>query len=281
MKQYNNRRHRDVMVRLVAILFTIHYSLFTTPARAQVGEYRTDFAVGVNGGYIMSNVAFVPKVPQGMLGGPTIGLTARLTSEKYFNSICAIVGELNYAQIGWKENILDFSDKPVPRHDDKTQFLDYSRKINYVQIPVFARLGWGRERKGLQFFFQVGPQFGLYLNDKVETNFDVRQTEFNPGSKEKPNPDYKYKTSRVSDVVAQDTMAIENKFDYGIVGGLGLEFSHPKVGHFLVEGRFYYGLGNIYGSSKRDYFARSNYNNIVIKFTYLFDIIRTRNSKIK
>ena len=64
------------MVRLVAILFTIHYSLFTTPARAQVGEYRTDFAVGVNGGYIMSNVAFVPKVPQGMLGGPTIGLTA-------------------------------------------------------------------------------------------------------------------------------------------------------------------------------------------------------------
>ena len=281
MKQYNNRRHRDVMVRLVAILFTIHYSLFTTPARAQVGEYRTDFAVGVNGGYIMSNVAFVPKVPQGMLGGPTIGLTARLTSEKYFNSICALVGELNYAQIGWKENILDFSDKPVPRHDDKTQFLDYSRKINYVQIPVFARLGWGRERKGLQFFFQVGPQFGLYLNDKVETNFDVRQTEFNPGSKEKPNPDYKYKTSRVSDVVAQDTMAIENKFDYGIVGGLGLEFSHPKVGHFLVEGRFYYGLGNIYGSSKRDYFARSNYNNIVIKFTYLFDIIRTRNSKIK
>ena len=269
------------MVRLVAILFTIHYSLFTTPARAQVGEYRTDFAVGVNGGYIMSNVAFVPKVPQGMLGGPTIGLTARLTSEKYFNSICAIVGELNYAQIGWKENILDFSDKPVPRYDDETQFLDYSRKINYVQIPVFARLGWGRERKGLQFFFQVGPQFGLYLNDKIETNFDVRQTEFNPGPTGKPNPDYKYKTSRVSDVVAQDTMAIENKFDYGIVGGLGLEFSHPKVGHFLVEGRFYYGLGNIYGSSKRDYFARSNYNNIVIKFTYLFDIIRTRNSKIK
>jgi len=40
-------------------------------------------------------------------------------------------------------------------------------------------------------------------------------------------------------------------------------------------------LGNIYGSSKRDYFARSNYGNIVIKFTYLFDIIRTKDSKIK
>ena len=41
------------------------------------------------------------------------------------------------------------------------------------------------------------------------------------------------------------------------------------------------GLGNIYGSSKRDFFARSNMGNIIIKFTYLFDIVRTKNSKIK
>lgn len=265
---------------VISLSFVICHLSFSE-AHAQVGEYRTDFAVGVNGGYIMSNIAFVPKVPQGMLGGPTIGITARLTSEKYFNSICAIVGEMNYAQIGWKENILDFSDKPVARHDDPTQFLEYSRKINYVQIPLFARMGWGRERKGMQFFVQIGPQFGLYLSDKIESNFDVHQTEFNPGPIDKPNPNYKYKTTRVSDVVAQDTMAIENKFDYGIAGGLGLEFSHPKLGHFMVEGRYYFGLGNIYGSTKRDYFARSNYGNIVIKFTYLFDIIRTRNSKIK
>ena len=109
----------------------------------------------------------------------------------------------------------------------------------------------------------------------------MHQTEFNPGTTTKPNPDYKYKYTRVSDVVAQDTMAIENKFDYGIAAGLGLEFSNRHLGHFLVEGRYYFGLGNIYGSTKRDYFARSNYGNIVIKFTYLFDIVRTKNSKIK
>jgi len=65
------------------------------------------------------------------------------------------------------------------------------------------------------------------------------------------------------------------------VGGLGLEFSHPKVGHFLLEGRYYYGLGNIYGDSKRDYFGRSNYSNIVVKLSYLFDILKTNNPKIK
>ena len=82
-------------------------------------------------------------------------------------------------------------------------------------------------------------------------------------------------------VVAQDTMAVKNKLDYGIALGLGAEYSIPKVGHFLVEARYYYGLGNIYGSSKRDYFGKSNYGQIVIKASYLFDITRTKNVKRK
>jgi hypothetical protein len=86
---------------------------------------------------------------------------------------------------------------------------------------------------------------------------------------------------RSSSVVAQDTMAVENKFDYGIAVGAGLEFSNRHFGHFMIEGRYYYGLGNIYGNTKRDYFSRSNFGNIVVKCTYLFDIIRTKNSKIK
>ena len=39
-------------------------ALLPLGAAAQVGEFRKDFAVGVNGGYVMSNVAFTPKVPQ-------------------------------------------------------------------------------------------------------------------------------------------------------------------------------------------------------------------------
>ena len=264
---------------LLTILFTLHSSLFTS--FAQVGEYRTDFAVGFNGGYSMSNIAFVPKVPQGLLGGMTAGFSARYTCEKYFKSICAVVGEVNLTQMGWKEDILDFNDQPVVLHTDETQTLQYSRKMSYVQIPVLARMGWGRERSGMQFFFQIGPQVGFLLNESTDTNFDVHQTDFNPGPRDNPNPLYKYQTSRVSDVVAQDSMAVENTFDYGIAAGAGLEFSHRKLGHFLVEGRYYFGLGNIYGSSKRDYFARSNFGNILIKFTYLFDIIRTKDSKIK
>lgn len=260
------------MRKIIVLIFV----LCSVAASAQVGEFRKDLAVGFNGGYVMSNVDFVPKVPQGYQGGMTGGLTVRYTCEKYFKSICAVVAEVNYAQIGWKEDILDMQDQPVPLHTDPSQTLRYSRKIDYVQVPVFARLGWGRERNGFQAFFQIGPQVGIYMSDKTETNFDVRNPAFNPTSK-----DYQYSGKRASHVVAQDTMAIEKKYDYGIAAGLGLEFSNRHVGHFLLEGRYYYGLGNIYGNTKRDYFGRSNFGNIVIKFTYLFDIIRTKNSNIK
>lgn len=251
-------------------------------AAAQVGEYRTDFAVGFNAGYVLSKVNFVPTVPQDYLGGKSIGFTARYTCEKYFNSICAVTAEVNYAQIGWKERIWDQQDQPVPLHTDPTQNLAYSRKMNYIQVPLLARLGWGRERNGFQAFIHLGPQFGFFLNDKAETNFDVRDPAFNPNIVDNEfGPDYQYAGKRASHVVAQDTMAVENKIDYGIAVGAGLEFSNRHAGHFIIEGRYYYGLGNLYGSTKRDYFARSNFANIVIKFTYLFDIIRTKNSKIK
>ena len=236
--------------------------------KAQVGEYRSELAIGVNGGYMMSNVGFVPEVPQKMLGGMTGGLTVRYTCEKYFKSICAIVAEVNFAQTGWKENILDIDDQPVYYSYDteKANPLAYQRQMTYVQIPVMARLGWGRERKGVQAFFQIGPQVGIFLSDKITSNIEVG---------------YGTQTARVSNVIAQDTMAVENKFDYGIAGGAGIEFSIPKVGHFMLEGRYYYGPGNIYGNSKSDTFGKSNFGQIVIKATYLFDIVRTKNSKIK
>lgn len=235
-------------------------------AKAQVGEYRTDFAVGVNGGYMLSKVSFTPDVPQNMLGGMTAGLTFRYNCEKYFKSLCAIVAEVNIAQTGWKEKIEGMQNQPLYYADDSDNALHYERKITYLQIPIFARLGWGRERKGLQGFFQVGPQIAFMLSEKTTTNLV---------------PGYAPTEARASNIVNQETMPVEKKFDYGIAGGAGIEFSMPKVGHFLLEGRYYYGLGNIFGNSKSDYFGKSNFGQIVIKATYLFDIVKTKNDKIK
>ena len=234
--------------------------LFPLSSLAQVGEHRNDLAIGVNGGYMLSNVGFVPKVNQTFHGGYTGGLSLRYVCEKYFNSICSIYAELNYAQMGWKEDILDREDQPVI-NEETQQAESFSRTLNYVQLRIFARLGWGREQKGVQFFFQAGPQLGYYLSDKVTKNFEL---------------DKRNSWKRANDEVHQDTMAVENKLDYGIAAGIGMEYSFPKLGHFMLEARYYYGLGNIYKDTKRDYFGKSNNSSIIVKLTYLFDLKKTK-----
>ncbi len=265
MLSINNNK---VSGSLSALLPFMLLAFLPLKVSAQVGEYRTDLAIGVNGGYLMNKIAFVPEVPQLWAGGMTAGITVRYTCEKYFKSICAVVAEVNLAQMGWKENILDMNDEPVYYYDDEemTDPLRYHRKMTYIQIPVMARLGWGRERRGLQGFFQIGPQIGIFRSESTDTNIEEGKSTQN---------------YRSSPVVAQESMPVEKKFDYGVVVGAGIELSLPKVGHFLLEGRYYYGLGNIYGNTKQDYFARSNHGAIYIKATYLFDIIRTKNDKIK
>ena len=253
-------------MKVLFVLFTFHFSLFTS--FAQVGEYRTDFAIGGSAGYVSSNVGFVPEVPQNRLGGFTAGLSFRYTCEKYFKSICAIMAEVNITQTGWKEDIRDVDNNSVYYVYDtnKTNPIYYERTMTYLQVPFMARMGWGRERRGLQGYIVLGPQVGVCLSEKVKTNY-IKGAET--------------LTERSSKIVAQDSMAIQRKFDYGIVVGAGVELSFPKVGHFMIEGRYYYGLGDIFDNSKSDYFGRSNFGQIVVKATYLFDIIRTKNDRIK
>jgi hypothetical protein len=241
------------------IVFVLLFSCATV-ASAQIGQHRNDFSIGVNGGYTLSNVGFTPKVTQSLLGGTTAGLSWRYVCEKYFSTICSIYGEVNYTQMGWKERILTTDNQPVINAVSGLPE-QYSRTLNYLQVPVFAHLAWGKEHSGMQFFFQLGPQFGYLLSEKTITNFNFKD---------------RNTADRSNVVCAQDTMAVENKFDYGIAAGAGIELSVRRVGHFLLEGRYYYGLGNIYGDSKRDYFSKSNNSSIVVKLTYLFDVVRTK-----
>ena len=225
--------------------------------KAQVGEHRNTLSIGVNGGYDLTTIRFSPKVVQSMKGGFTVGLTARYTVEKYFSTIASVQAEVNFAQLGWKEDIQTINNTPVI--NSVTGVAEkYERTINYVQIPFMTHLAWGKEDKGLNFFVNAGPQFGFYLGESTSTNFDfaTRNT-----------------ADRANNVAEQETMSVQKKFDYGITAGLGMEYAMPRVGRFLMEARYYYGLGNIYRDSKKDYFGSSNFSTITVKMAYLFDIM--------
>ena len=121
--------------------------------------------------------------------------------------------------------------------------------MNYVEIPLLAHLAFGKDalNRGVKFFINAGPQIGFFLSDKEEMsdNWDTSQ--------------------RPNGVTEQYGKAVENKFDYGIAAG---------VGHFLLEGRYYMGLGDFYKSTKKDYFGRSAHSYIGVRATYLFDITK-------
>lgn len=220
------------------------------PLTAQVGEARHDFAVGFNGGMAMNTVSFDPTIRQSMHSGPTFGLTMRYTCEKYFTMVCAIQVEVNYAKLGWKENITDYNDQPLPDR--------YQRHHHYIQVPVLARLGWGREERGMMGYLVAGPQIGYCFSETTEQSEEWTLT--STGVPNRPNNMY-----------AQYSMPLERKLDYGITAGIGGELN-TKAGHFMLEGRYYYGLSDLFGNSKKDTFARSANGAIVAKLTYLFSI---------
>ncbi len=228
-------------------LLVISMFIFSWTVYAQIGGYRNELAVGVNGGYLMNKVSFNPTIKQDFHGGLTGGLTLRYTSERYFNVLCAVQVELNYAQMGWKERIETSEDT-------------YLRTMNYVQLPLLARLGFGKEQRGVMGYLVLGPQLGFFLNDNVK-----RKGEWSDATL----------ALRPNNVIKQYELDVENKFEYGLTGGLGIELN-TKAGHFMVEGRYFYALSDIFKNGKADYFSRSANGAIIIKTSYLLDVKRKK-----
>lgn len=235
---------RHIKSILVGILL-----LSSVSAKAQVGEARNSLAVGFTGGVMMNTIGFDPTIKQNLHMGPTFGVVARYTSERYFKAYCALQVELNYSVLGWRENILNSNSEPLPDTNE--------RNIHYIQLPMLARLAWGKERRGAMGYFLAGPQIGYCLSEKSKQSAFTLNEEGNP---DRPNGLY-----------SQYSMSIDRKFDYGITAGAGLELN-TSLGHFLIEGRYYYGLSDIFNNSKKDVFGRSNNSTIVAKVTYLFDL---------
>ncbi len=216
--------------------------LIASPAKAQLQDQRRNFSVGVNGGVNFSSVSFQPSVETSYLPGPTFGVTARYVSEKYFKMICGIQAEINYSQRGWKEVIEEGIDGA------------YQRKMNYVEVPIMAHLAFGKDKgNGARFVFNLGPQIGFMLNEKEE---------------KQGNPELQTNRS-----TSQYGKMAESKFDYGLIGGAGVEI-RTGIGHFILEGRYYFGLSDFYHSTKKDPFSRSAHSYIAGKLTYLFDLTK-------
>lgn len=224
-------------------LTTIIIALIATAsAYAQIEKPRHILEIGAAGGLNLSQLDLQPQTRQTMLNGINGGLQIRYTSEKYFSMICAAQLEVNFSQRGWEEEF----DNELP--------YSFNRTLNYIEIPFLAHLSWGKEPYGLQFFINLGPQIGFLLSDKEEYGGGL-VPENRPAS--------------IRPIYGKE---IDKRFDYGIAGGGGFELK-TKAGNFFIEGRYYYGLSDIFNNSKIDDFGRSANQTITVRIGYSIRIL--------
>lgn len=226
---------RKYIVIVTLLLCGIYLPL---TAQQRDPNFKRELSLGVKGGVSIPSMAFSPIITQNTWVGAISGISLRYIEEKIFG----LVVEANFTQRGWDEL---FEIDPYY----------YRRTLNYLEIPFLAHIYFGSDK--VHGFVNLGPQVGVMLYDTPSSNFDIN----NPPAFSEPN---KIKESY--------NMPVKNIFDYGITGGLGVELRLDR--HIvLLEGRYYFGLGDIYGNRKSDVFKGSSANRgFLVSVAYMFRI---------
>lgn len=219
-----------------------------SPLYAQKQTFKPELYLGAGGGTLFSKVDFAPGVPVAFRQGVYGGVSAKFISEKHLG----VVMEVNLAQRGWKE---DF---------DPSSDFSYSRTLNYVDVPFLWHVYIGDKT---QFILNIGPKLSFLVGDNeimsqaLSDDLDARRA---------ANPDMKIgmQYKEMSDL---------KKVDYGLMGGIGMAFK-TGIGDFNLEGRYYFGLGDIFPASNQQneddsaYFSRSASRVFEAKLTYYIRI---------
>jgi hypothetical protein len=114
------------------------------------------------------------------------------------------------------------------------------RRLDYIELPLMTHITFGQ--KLFRFFIDLGPEVAYLIQDKT-----IISTE------------------------QQHNLLVKNRFDYGLVGGLGFELN-TKYGIYTIDARYNFGLNNIFGNSASEYFKTSTNQNITLSLAYLFPI---------
>ena len=227
------------MMRSLLLALALAATLFTASAQT---HYEGNIAVGAKGGVTLSRLKFSPSVPQTMLPGFMAGVTFRYIEEKHFG----VIAELNLEQRGWKENF-----KPLTGYS-------YKRQFTYLQLPLLTHIYFGSERA--RFFFNAGPEIGVMIGSKISSDFDYQHA------------------ADIEDIqnslrkTEQMSLSIDRKFDYGISAGLGMEINLTRKHAVNLEGRFYYGLNDVFSNHKTDPFSGSSSMSIMVTLGYNYRI---------
>lgn len=120
----------------------------------------------------------------------------------------------------------------------------YTKQLNYIELPFLTHIYMGKKNR---FFINLGPKISYLLSENTLVDGTVNSTE------------------------TQQITAVQNKFDYGLCGGIGFLFN-IKGNIFQLDARGYYALSDIYSNAKRDYFDNSKNINVAVNLAWLIQV---------
>lgn len=232
-------------MRRLALLLTLFCALGSLSAQKDT-SHRALF-LGGGGGVTYNNVDFRPITEQSYMIGALGGVAVKYISEKHLG----LIAELNFVQKGWRESF-----------DPETQpDFAYKRTLNYLEIPFLTHVYFGNK---VRFIFNAGPKISFLLGENHTMSTALAD---NIAAQHANDPE--------APIGVQygpiDTM---NRVDYGLLGGLGVALK-TGVGDMDLEGRYYFGLADLFTSrrSENAYFSRSAHRIIEAKLTWYFKVL--------
>lgn len=218
------------MKRLFLSLFLL--LIVTVGAYAQTRIPR-EVHVGVIGGANLSQYSFHPRVSQQWVpDNYTAGVGVRYIEETYFG----LQAELLLTRRAYA----DFYEEAPELH--------FERRLTYIELPVMAHVYFPMGDHN-EISFDAGPKLGFYLSDNIDSNLP---------------DDFGISGDYWSYTYKHHVLPVDHTFDYGIQAGLGYEFKFGSKMSLQLQGRYYYGLGNLWPDTKSDDFEQSSNQSVQI-----------------
>ena len=224
-------------------ILVLIFPIITLLSYGQEKEFKPEWNVGVGFGPTFSSVDFqVTRLSRGPSTKDMLqyhgGVAVRYLSENHLG----FIAELNYSQQGWEESF-DTS--------ENTTVYAHSHQLNYLELPFLTHIYFGNK---VRFILNLGPKISFLISESENMNQALADY---LSSGDVPVTMATHQYYRMAD----------KKIDYGLIVGMGLEF-RTGVGNFALEGRYSFGLGDIYNNTKSDVFSRSANRVMSAKLTY-------------
>ncbi len=211
---------------------------------AQKQTFPTELYIGAGAGAVAANMSFVPAIPQTLLYSYQGGVAVKYVTEKHLG----LITEVNLTRKGWCEEF------------DAEEDFAYERTLTYIDVPFMTHVYFGNKTR---FVFNAGPQINILIGENARMNQAL-------------SDDVEARKAAAPDApigVQYAPMSEMKRVDYGLTGGMGVEL-RTAIGLFDLEGRYYFGLGDIFTSRRSDnaYFTRSAHRVIMAKLTYYIQV---------